>query len=72
MMIITQIIVLYECIKYRLPYSSLYNPKQRQFWNWNHLRPYLTFLGILTGGLSISYLIFGGQYWFIELLGFAV
>lgn len=71
-MIITQIIVLYECIKYRLPYSSLYNPKKRQFWNWDHLGPYLTFLGMLTGGLLISYLIFGNQYWFIELLGFAV
>ncbi|CAI2178496.1 20252_t:CDS:2 [Funneliformis geosporum] len=70
-MIITQLIVLYESVKYRLPYSSLYNPKQRQFWNWSHLSPYLTFLGSLVGVLSISYLALGDQYWFIELLGFA-
>ncbi|KAF0391996.1 PQ-loop protein [Gigaspora margarita] len=68
-MIIVQIWLLYECIRYRIPTLSIHNRK-RWFWNWRSFRPYMACLIVLLGHLIFFSNFFGDQVWFIELLGY--
>jgi len=67
-MIIVQLILLHECIKFRYPLSPL--PNRRWFWNWYTYKSYIFFLAILTVVLGLLFVILGSQSWFVELLGF--
>ncbi|CAG8581971.1 8876_t:CDS:2 [Dentiscutata erythropus] len=68
-MIVVQIWLLYECIRYRTPTLSIHNRK-RWFWNWRSFRPYMTCLIVLLGHLIFFSNFFGDRVWFVELLGY--
>ncbi|CAG8590854.1 9728_t:CDS:2 [Ambispora leptoticha] len=68
LMILVQLVLLYDCIKYRYPLSP--GPNRRWFWNWHTYKSYILFMGVLTGVLQIFYLYLGEYDWFIQFLGY--
>jgi hypothetical protein len=68
LMIIVQLILLQQCLKYRYPISPI--PNRRWFWNWYQYQSYIIFLLLLTGTLGIFHIIFGEKTLYIEILGY--
>ncbi|CAI2172461.1 18729_t:CDS:2 [Funneliformis geosporum] len=68
LMISVQLVLLYECLRFRYPIIPTSN--RRWFWNWYTYKSYLIFLIVLVGMLGILQLIFYEQEWFTETLGY--
>ncbi|CAG8437958.1 16807_t:CDS:2 [Acaulospora morrowiae] len=67
LMIIVQLILLAECLKFRYPAAPV--PHRRWFWNWDTYRPYIICLILLTGFLGILSNFLIKETWFVEILG---
>ncbi|CAG8652107.1 7915_t:CDS:2, partial [Acaulospora morrowiae] len=68
-MISVQMWLLFECIRYRIPTSSI-NNRRRWFWNWHTFEPYMVCLASLVAMLSVTFYLFDNKTWYIELLGY--
>ncbi|RHZ64115.1 hypothetical protein Glove_326g182 [Diversispora epigaea] len=67
LMIVVQLFLLYECLRFRYPISP--TPNRRWFWNWYSYTSYIIFLILLSGFLGLLTFFLIDQQWLVETLG---